>query len=165
MKISSGGYNRIKRRRFPIKVRIKDVKSTFQFIVTPATRIQQIVIQICDKIGIDHLKSNVQLYMGFSNSPLKKHSTCKLEGVKPNCTLKCRVHSANTGWTYYSKTHDFETVAEYKKYLPKKYIMPGLNIEAMCVNPLCIEYGKLKVRPFNTGHFNINKIYTNLKCN
>lgn len=164
MNISSGKYLKTKNNPFPISVRIKDIKSTFRFRITLATRIQQIIIQICDKIGIDHLKSNVQIYKGFNPLPLKKAATAKLEGIRPNDTLKCKIHSSNAGWTYYSKTHDFETVAEYKKYLPKKYIMPGINFEAMCVNPQCVEYGKLKVQPKGSGHFNINETYSNLKC-
>ena len=88
----------------------------------------------------------------------------KLEDVKPNETLTCKIVSANTGWTYYSKTHDFETVSHYKKYLPTKYIMPGLNFEALCVNPKCVEYGKSRVHPMGTGHFNISKVYSHLEC-
>ena len=57
---------------------------------------------------------------------------------------------------YFSKTHDFETVDEYHKYLPKKYITPGLNLECMCVQPACVNYGQMKVVPLGIGTFNIN---------
>ena len=85
-------------------------------------------------------------------------------GIKANETLKMDIKKANSNWTYYSKTHDFETVKEYKKYLPKKYIMPGINLEVMCVNPNCLEYGKSRVVPLGTGQFEINEIMNNTKC-
>lgn len=164
MNTASLAYDKIKTKKFMLKINVTKVKSTLAFQVCLNTRIQNIIIKICKKIGIDHLNSNLQLYKGFSRSPLVKSRTLGQYKVKPGETLKCEIISANSDWTYYTKTHDFETVEEYKKYLPKKYIMPGMNLECMCVNPDCIEYGEPKVKPLGTGHFDINKLFVGVKC-
>ena len=61
MNISSGIYNKNKDKKFKIKVIVPLIKSDFQIVVTPKTRLHNIIIHICKKVGIDHLKSNISM--------------------------------------------------------------------------------------------------------
>ena len=165
MNISSSVYNKIRTNRFSIKIRVAPVMTTLSFNVMPCTRLNKLIHLIAKKVGIDALKSNIQLYKRLSFHPLLKSSTVQQCQIKPGETIVCKFKAAErSGWSYFAKTHDFETVSEYKKYLPKKYITPGLNLEVMCVNPNCIEYGETKVKPLGTGLFDVNRLFTNTKC-
>ena len=164
MHISSSTYNKRKQKSFTIKIRAKDIKSTFGFRVMPCTRIQKIIIDLANKIGIKHLSSSIQLYKRLANYPINKSGTVDQAKIKPNELIIMKIDKANADWTWYTKTHDFETIKEYKKYLPKKYILPGLNLNCMCVNPNCVEYGKAKVVPKGSGHFDVDDVMNNTFC-
>ena len=164
MNISSAVYNKQKKMVFPLKIIVNKTKASFTFQVKPSSRVHAIIIEIAKRMGINHLKSDIQLFKKLARAPMEASSTLKQNGVGPSDIILCHIKQTNTGWTYYSKTHDFETIKEYKRYLPKKYIMPGLNIEAMCVNPDCLNYGEERVIPFGTGEFDMNRIMTTTKC-
>ena len=164
MNTSSALYNKRKHDKIKVKIIIPKMGTSYQIVVEPCTRIQQVIIDLAKRIGVDFLNSNMKLHKKLVHVPMDPASTIKQNEVQNGDELFAHISSANTGWTYFSKTHDFETVPEYHKYLPKKYILPGLDLEAMCVHPNCIEYGKLKVIPMGTGHHNVNTILSTTKC-
>ena len=164
MNISSGVYNKNKHNHLRVQILIPKVSGGFQVIVEPCTRIQTLVIEIAKKLGVDFLQSNINLYKKLERAPIDPTSTIQQNGIKDREQLLVQITSTNAGWSYYTKTHDFETVSEYHKYLPKKYIAPGLNMEGMCVNPRCVNYGKMKVIPLGLGQFNISSLLAVTKC-
>lgn len=154
----------MKHNKLRVQIVMPQTKSGFQVVVEPSTRIQSIIIEVAKKLGVNHLQSNIKLYKKLDRAPMEASSTINQNLVKDRDQLFVQISSTNSGWSYYTKTHDFETAHEYHKYMPKKYITPGLVIECMCVNPKCINYGKLKVIPLGTGHHNLNQILTGTKC-
>ena len=164
MKTSSAVYDANKLTKQRLLVNIPKVHTHFQLVVQPSTRIHSIVIDVCKKLGIDHLQSNVKIFRPLASSQMDPTTTVHQNKIKDNETVYVQIDSANANWSYHTKSHDFETVGEYRKYMPKKYITPGFNVEAMCVHPECVNYGKEKVIPLGTGHFNYGSLVTNLKC-
>ena len=157
-------YKDKKKESVRLKVVIPKMKTGYVVSVQRWQRIQMLVIDLAKRVGVDFLASNIKLHKKLSHVPMDPASTVHQNDLKDGEEIFAHIISTNDGWVYYSKSHDFETVSEYHKYMPKKQILPGLNLEAMCVHPRCIEYGKVKVLPQGTGHFNINQLLSNTKC-
>lgn len=133
--------------------------------VTPLTRIQTLVINLCKKLNLRHLESEVEIYTKDSQYHCMPQSTLKQNQVEPNSLLIAKMGRTNAGWNYFNPVHDFQTVNEYKKYQKKNYLMSGLNIEACCVAERCVEYGITKYIPLGTGTFHFQEVLNSIVCN
>jgi hypothetical protein len=76
-------------------------------------------------------------------------------GILPNATLVCKIECANLKrFNYFDPTPDFSSQATQKTYKSEKnYIMRGLNLEAICKNPRCMENGNKKLVAMGFGNF------------